>query len=534
MCPVEVGDYNKRVCVERKCEECGTHKLKSLLYQVEQKDTVSWQLWDSVKHENGTRKELVTESGSGEQFSAEFLKEVEALSLHLHNAKWEHSQFTNLTSKALPKGWVVMVLDFGQNYTCINQDEAQSAHWFHNQVTVHPIVTYYNCQNTHCHEIVKEELVMLSDDLNHDTSAVKAFIRQAEDHLTDKRNLKIEHVVQFSDGCASQYKSKQAFRDISDSTSHSTDRYFFGSRHGKGPCDACVGVVKSSIRNAVLRREVIVQSAEDAFGYCRIKMTRDETDDQCNHSKRTFFLVKNISHRKNSNLMTIVGTRSLHCVASVTGPGDAVWTRNLCCYCDVCIGYESGLCESTGHVDNWTLQPLLQQKKSAIEKSGKDPKVAETEKAPKTAQMQKESKEDNAENKLMTRDENTDVLIIEPEITRQHFFARCTEYLAKCKNFGNLQARAIYFKELDLYQKYTVEVESGVSILKNKLTVDKVALTLHPGQCSFGYPVVVVDGNCLPRSVSVACEEYHEEIRVRIAVEMSCHVEMYTNNDYLC
>ena len=47
---------------------------------------------------------------------------------------------------------------------------------------------------------------------------------------------------------------------------------------------------------------------------------------------------------------------------------------------------------------------------------------------------------------------------------------------------------------------------------------------------------VLGDGNCLPRSASVACfgsETDHHEIRVGIVIEMCLHVDKYTDNDYL-
>ena len=69
-----------------------------------------------------------------------------------------------------------MVLDFGHNYACFYQDEAQTVHWFHNQVTVHPIVV----------EMEKEELIFLSPDNTHDSSAVVSFVHQAIGHLKEK------------------------------------------------------------------------------------------------------------------------------------------------------------------------------------------------------------------------------------------------------------------------------------------------------------------------------------------------------------
>jgi hypothetical protein len=407
-------------------------------------------------------------------------------------------------------------------------------------------VTYYNCPNEDCHEIVKEELVMISDDMNHDSSAVKAFVRKAEDHLKETRNINMEHVVQFSDGCASQYKCKFAFYDVSESEKnfhHSTERSFFGSRHGKGPCDACIGVVKSNIRNAVVRREVTVQSAEDAFDYFTRKMTKDGKEGQCNHSKRTFFLVpKNkIQHRKRSDLLTVVGTRSLHCVHS--GSAEAVWTRNLSCYCDFCKGYDIGLCcESISHVDTWKFVPLTQKKKSNIQYTSERQLRIKAVIQKKTSSVESETTSEPQLKMRRVDDEVTektrrvdDDVTEKTETTRKEFFKNCSEYLNQANCFDDLQAKSLDLE--DKLRAYSFEANGGVSILRNHLTVDKVAMALYPDNCTTRYPVVVQgDGNCLPRSISVACfgcEDYHMEVRVRIVVEMCCHVGLYTDNAYL-
>ncbi|CAG2240345.1 unnamed protein product [Mytilus edulis] len=162
--------------------------LNELVKQVcDEKCTLTWYKWDTITRKDGTKitskKGLKCLTGSGSELIAELKKELTELSIHLFVATWQHRQFSHIISNLQPQ-MVVMVLDFGQNYTCFYQDEAQSAHWSAEQVTVHPSICYYKCKT--CSETVKEDIVMLSGDLKHDlcwvvksavTRAVKA--RQA-------------------------------------------------------------------------------------------------------------------------------------------------------------------------------------------------------------------------------------------------------------------------------------------------------------------------------------------------------------------
>ena len=43
----------------------------------------------------------------------------------------------------LKPGYLLQVLDFGQNHLNIFQDKPQSKHWDHSQTTIHPIVNFY-------------------------------------------------------------------------------------------------------------------------------------------------------------------------------------------------------------------------------------------------------------------------------------------------------------------------------------------------------------------------------------------------------
>ena len=65
------------------------------------------------------------------------------------------NELTRNITQSLPKGWMVSVADFAENYRCINQDEIQSAYYNYQQATllrlfhitdVHPVkkVQYRN------------------------------------------------------------------------------------------------------------------------------------------------------------------------------------------------------------------------------------------------------------------------------------------------------------------------------------------------------------------------------------------------------
>lgn len=60
----------------------------------------------------------------------ELVEELVTAAKHLFQAKWQHRQFSTLLNN-LPLGWVVLNMDFAENYVCVSQNEIQSAHWGH-------------------------------------------------------------------------------------------------------------------------------------------------------------------------------------------------------------------------------------------------------------------------------------------------------------------------------------------------------------------------------------------------------------------
>ena len=350
------GSYNngfpEKSCLDRECRQCGVTKLCVNIMHLNKHNitSVTWYRWENVTTEEKVKKALISISGSLQHFMAVLEEDIDKFPKHLYTAIWQSKQFKNLKS-VLPVGTILMVMDFGQNYLCLHQDEPQEIHWGgHNQITIHPVVCYYKhkCVDHQKEILARHEIVMISDDLRHDTYAVREFEKKALQVLKQDGVI-VRAVIEFTDGSASQYKSRKTFEDISKSSIDldvSVKRAFFGSRHGKGPSDAVTAVVKSAARRAVCSRKEMIQKAEDLIKFCENNLTRGPNiNGKCNISRCSFILVKtsDIERTRTYSSRTIPGTRQLHYVEPVN-PGK-VLVRELACFCFSCLT-NSGKCEN--------------------------------------------------------------------------------------------------------------------------------------------------------------------------------------------
>ena len=99
------------------------------------------------------------------------------------------------------------------------------------------------CQEPECDDLVKEELMMLSDDLKHDGFAVNRFIEKAIEHLKGK-DIPVKRIIIFSDNCSQQYKSCKVFKTLCNERIPVLWNYFgvsHGVSHGKGEADGVIG-----------------------------------------------------------------------------------------------------------------------------------------------------------------------------------------------------------------------------------------------------------------------------------------------------
>ena len=81
---------------------------------------------------------------------------------------------------------IIIVRDFARNFLLDCQNEPQSLHWDHDQVTLMPSIAYYNCPEKECDGIVTEEVIHITPDLKHDPPPVQYFTATTLAHVTSQ------------------------------------------------------------------------------------------------------------------------------------------------------------------------------------------------------------------------------------------------------------------------------------------------------------------------------------------------------------
>ena len=366
LCSKENEHYRKK-CIDRQCENCGTQIIYDHLKEIKEKwgdHTIKYSEWENTFNQNQKKRKMIREKSSTfSEFCDALINELNPFSKHLVNAQWQSKQFS-LLKETLPYGWLLQVLDFAENYTCVQQDEIQSAHWYHEMVTIHPIVSFFQCPL--CQKVVKEATIYISNDKNHDSHFVQHIISICI-NIFKGRSLLITNLVQFTDGCASQYKGKKSFVDASLSVQDNgvpMEKHFYGSRHGKAPCDAEIGTLKRQARDAVTSRQAIINTPDEFFAFCQDKLTRL---DSCGfHNTRQFvFIDKNdVDHERTerfSEIKPLEGTHQLHCIR-----GDRPYKvsyKERSCFCKHCLSGNFQSCPNTDFTGVWLSCSLKKNKR---------------------------------------------------------------------------------------------------------------------------------------------------------------------------
>ncbi|XP_070205712.1 uncharacterized protein [Littorina saxatilis] len=364
LCPKIQGEY-KQACIDRKCLECGTSsvevKLRPLL-ETHIAENVTFSKWEFINYvHNGINKKLgkTRKTVPAPEFVAQLVSDATTLSKHLFNARWQGNQYDSI-SKDVPGGWVVFCQDFAENFTCWVQDEAQGAHWAHDQVTLHANVASYRCPVDGCELMVNHTLMVVSNDMKHCHDAVHTFNSVTLNFLVHQQ-VPMNKIIMFSDGAPTQYKNKNSFCDLShffEDYGLEGERHFFGTRHGKGPCDREFGTLKKAVNRRIKGRQAEIHTAADFFSFCRDHYSRET--DHC-HYERSFFYVptEDIDRHRNraQNLKPLPQTRQQHCLRRVEP--FVLTYRERSCFCPICTGRDEGRCTNADITGEWNVASVL-------------------------------------------------------------------------------------------------------------------------------------------------------------------------------
>lgn len=344
-----ITDY-KRDCIYRDCPQCGVIYFQDALCKmnthVDWSKPAVWHQWEKVQSENSNIKkksfDKIRYTGPLSTLLTKYIKSLHKISVHMFDFRWQAFQF-NECKKLLEKGDCLFIIDFAQNHSHHRQDEILGAYWSRKQSTLHPFVIYFLCPEE-CGNLVKEEVMILSDDLLHDADAVEKFTDKVLEHLK-QRNVPVDRVIIFSDNCASQYKCAKYFKSFTKRNIPFLHNHF-GAKHGKAEADGAIGRLSQHI-------DAVTRSGTHEFGDCkelasycsRVLGTGDVRGGMCSHYRKSFYEVPKFSRLDDNDLQTVKGTTTFHSVRNTGIPG-IIEVRESSCFCEPCFLGVDGECKN--------------------------------------------------------------------------------------------------------------------------------------------------------------------------------------------
>lgn len=256
-------------CMLSACTNCNDKDgqcLFGLIDDVHLDNELTWKFWSDLEG----RPQIVSKKGTIQHALDEIQKQITYYKMHVFVKRTQAESFENVKRDLEPEVGVLQ-MDFAENFSTIAQDEIQSAHWSHGQITVFTAVAWLAGGKV-C------SYVVVSDDLLHGKVSVwvyfKCIIEELKKECPQLRKLKI-----FSDGCAAQFKNKFTLSNLlymQEDFGISADWSFLATSHGKGAVDGVGGIVKRCVWLRVKSRKVIINSADD-FTQCAREAVQNVT-----------------------------------------------------------------------------------------------------------------------------------------------------------------------------------------------------------------------------------------------------------------
>lgn len=272
-----VCNKDSKPCMFRRCDLCNTERKESDFSEKLKADILAKS--PRYEHLDVPFNEWST---SGRELMVKCAMELDDFINHL-SAKLSTFLRHHFTSLHQGNSWkqmksqvdhtmAVIQCDFAENYTSTYNMEVSRAFYNQQQTTIHPfVVTLMNKDGN----IENVSYVVISDELAHNSSTYYVFQRHVIDEIK-KEYPQIQSVNYWSDGAGSQYKN---FKNMSNLKHHKLDHginanhHFFASCHGKGPCDAVGGVVKSCVRRAAQGGKII-QEPREVYDFVKDKLKK--------------------------------------------------------------------------------------------------------------------------------------------------------------------------------------------------------------------------------------------------------------------
>ena len=548
LCPPAVGeaealDEVDRECIMRDCSMCKGRFSETILEKNKDMDlakTVGWHQWEK-KSEFGkvVDYDKFRHTGAVSELLGLLAHSLQRYSSHMFHFKWQGEMYER-RKKNMKVGEVLMQCDFAQNVEHSYAVKPQSSHWHHNQTTMHGNTVHYPCNSDTCvtkPHLVTADLLMLSDDKNHDAHAVRAFDNTALKWLHDN-GVKVDRMFQYTDNAGSQYKCKQSFDDLS-KRDLPWERSYGGASHAKGDCDKAFGQVKCMLSRANRTQAADVGCTNSMYKYCNENFETTRVENGCTVYMRRFFLVNDIDRSEETDCVTYVGTQRLHCVRN-TGLRGVIDIRTSSCSCRPCITHNEP-CEEGEIMDLFQRADISGEKRDLDFKSsmwGDD--YTHKQAAPKKARQVKKSgtllRDINVtlplRSKPLTLNLPPELVALDQRSDKFPGFLHAAELIESVKSFDELfelvtawdMPRAQGFKSAALPMPWDSTDTKTVKYMPCDLQEKNIPVKIS------------ADGNCLPSSVSRLLYGHSgrsREMRVRLTHDLVKNKRYHLNENFL-
>lgn len=147
----------------------------------------------------------------------------------------------------------VIIVDFAENFKCLQQNAPQSAHYGQTPVSIFSVAVY-------CRELLP--IIVSSDCEKHTKDAVLAYV----DRILQEIPPDVSIVDIWSDNATSQFKNQfimEGMKSIGEQRKVKINWNFFAPMHGKSVVDGIGGAVKRFVRRQILAQDILVKSAQE-------------------------------------------------------------------------------------------------------------------------------------------------------------------------------------------------------------------------------------------------------------------------------
>ncbi len=194
------------------------------------------------------------------EFIAKFVALMVTFSSHASRVMAQYKAVRAL-KETLPPGHVTVQMDFSENWTVCSSNEIQSAYFAKDQITIHPAVVHYRCNDVLMHK----SYILVTDERRHSAPTVFQFMKQLVPKIREDLPMNVTFVHYVTDSPSSQYRNTQVFSVLArhqELLATDASWLYFEAGHGKGPCDGVGGASKRMADDYVRRGNTILTAAE--------------------------------------------------------------------------------------------------------------------------------------------------------------------------------------------------------------------------------------------------------------------------------